>query len=94
MTAGSGSCRWSTTIWWIPSLLTWGTPARRSTSSPRARHPHDAAFMSLPEDSDPPTDQGSALWCLCDLHMPLGGVKQAAKALVREPILVQRASSQ
>jgi hypothetical protein len=26
--------------------------------------------------------------------MPLGGVKQAAKALVREPILVQRASSQ
>jgi hypothetical protein len=22
MTAGSGSCRWSTTIWWIPSLLT------------------------------------------------------------------------
>jgi hypothetical protein len=28
--------------------------------------------MSLPEGSDPPTDQGSALWCLCDLHMPLG----------------------
>jgi hypothetical protein len=48
----------------------------------------------LAADRDPPTDQGSALWCLCDLHMPLGGVKQAAKALVRELILVQRASSQ
>jgi hypothetical protein len=26
----------------------------------------------LAADRDPPTDQGSALWCLCDLHMPLG----------------------
>ena len=55
----------------------------RNTGSPfdklTARQaPHDAAFMSLPEGSDPPTDQGSALWCLCDRHMPLGGVKQAA----------------
>jgi hypothetical protein len=46
-----------------------GSPFDKLTAR---RHPPDAAFMSLPEGSDPPTDQGSALWCLCDLHMPLG----------------------